>query len=252
MEARSDPWCFPPSANSCQLRVNTLCKFHNWRLIIAETSGYSFLPALFLKMPSTIIPSILLSPWGCYHPSAICHRKQPPKMHSVARLPDLPGTFPSQAARSSRRLPTLWHLPLNHSSSFACCRPLSLPFSGSQNSFEKKLVQLSGVQFWCHSHLSKCHFDLPSFAPSYWAQSRCLPGKSCLPLCRELPVSCLLGFWISFSLYSFPSLLICELHYLLLHVTMPIAFPKECAFSSSNILGRMRARESDLFSDAKA
>lgn len=187
-----------------------------------------------------IIPSIV---WGCYHSSAICHRKQPPKMCSVARLPDLPGT--SLLKQQGQATPFLWHLPLNHSFSFACHRPQSLPFSGSQNSFEKKLVQWSGVQFWCHSHLSKCHSDLPSFAPSYWSQSRCLPRNFCLPLCLELPVSHLLNFWISFSLCSFPSLLICKLHYLLPHVTMPIAFPKECAFSSSNILGRMQAPESD-------
>lgn len=158
-----------------------------------------------------------------------------------------PRHFPSQASMSGGPLPELWHLPLNHSSSFAYHRPLSLPFSGYHNSFARNssnylgfnsgaiLICLNVTSIFLPWHLLTGHkvgFYLGSPA-SHFALN-----------CQH---PTFLIFWISFFLYSFPSLLICELHYLLLHVTMPTAFPKECAFSSSNVLGRTQARQSDRY-----
>lgn len=91
MGALSDRRYLSPSVNSRHLGVNTRHKFHNWRLVIVEAFGSSLLPALSLKMPPVII---LPSLWCCHHPSATCHRKQPPRMYSEVRRPDLPGTSP--------------------------------------------------------------------------------------------------------------------------------------------------------------
>lgn len=57
-EAPHQPRCLLPPLNSRQLRVSTLHALHHWWLATAETSGSSFLPALFLKVPSVRIPSI--------------------------------------------------------------------------------------------------------------------------------------------------------------------------------------------------
>lgn len=244
MEALPDPSCLSPSANSCQLRVNTLHKSHNWRLIIAETSGSSFLPALFLKMSCVIIPSITVGLLLSLKHMPLQTATKDVLSGQAARPPR---HFPSQAVRSSSSLPEPWHLPLNKSFSFVWRRPLSLLFTlfWLSKQFWRKLIQLSGVQFWCHSSLSKCHRNLPSFAPSYLVLSWFLPGKSCLPLCPELTIFHLPYFLMFFPLCSFPSLLSvifinrfcmsqCWLH-----------SPKECAFSSSKRRKGMPAWEPD-------
>lgn len=80
----------------------------------------------------------LLSVWGCYHPSPICHWTQPLKVHSVVRLPDLQA-LPFSGGEVKPPLPGLWHLPLNHTSSFAAAGPCLCPspFSASSNSLEE-------------------------------------------------------------------------------------------------------------------
>lgn len=116
LQRRSNPRRSSPSVTSCQLRVNTLHKFHSWWLVIAETSGFTFL--LFPKLSSTMIPSIavgLLSPLSHMPlqkgPEDVC-RGQPAR--------------PSQAYPVSKikvkQLPPE-HLPLSHSSSFAASGP---------------------------------------------------------------------------------------------------------------------------------
>lgn len=87
-------------------------------------------------MPATIIPSItegLLSSLSHMPPQTAT--KDVLRGHTARPR----RCFRSQALRSSLPLPELWHLSVSHSSSFACHRPLSLPFAGSHNSFEKTL-----------------------------------------------------------------------------------------------------------------
>lgn len=138
MEALPDPSCLSPSANSCQLRVNTLHKSHNWRLVIAETSGSSFLPALFLKMSCVIIPSITVGLLLSLNHMPLQTATKDVLSGQAARPPR---HFPSQAVRSSSSLPEPWHLPLNKSFSFVWRRPLSLLFT----------------LFWLSKHLKKTH-----------------------------------------------------------------------------------------------
>lgn len=202
-------------------------------------------------MPATIIPSITV---GLL--SSLSH--MPPQ---TATKDVLSGHTArpcrrcrSQALRSSLEVkpPPSWAVAPFCKSFFLLCLPQALAFAlcWLPQQFWKKLVQSSGVQFWCHSHLSKCHFDLPSFALFTGHEVGPYGGSPLSHSTLNCQDPTFLIFWIFFFLHSFPSLLICELHYPLLHLTMPIAFPKECAFSSSDCEEHNLRNQTDLYSDA--
>lgn len=114
-----------------------------------------------------------------------------------------PRHFPSQASRPSHPLPELWHLPLNHSSSFAYHRPLSLPFSGSHSSFERNSSNYLGFN---SGAILICLNVTSIFLPwrlltghkvgSYLGSPASHSALNC-----QHPT--FLIFWISFFLYSF-------------------------------------------------